>query len=244
MTTAIVPRVSGGEEEHGHLEEFRTDPIGLMQRIREECGDVGWFQLADKHVILLSGAKANEFFFRSADEDLDQAEAYPFMTPIFGKGVVFDASPERRKEMLHNSALRGEHMKGHAVTIEREVHRMIENWGDEGEIDLLDFFAELTIYTSTSCLIGTKFRDQLDSRFAHFYHQLERGTDPLCYVDPYLPIESFRVRDEARKGLVALGAGHHEPAHRQPTRRQERPRHARRAGVDQGRGGQPAVLRR
>jgi hypothetical protein len=28
MTTAIVPRVSGGEEEeHGHLEEFRTDPI-------------------------------------------------------------------------------------------------------------------------------------------------------------------------------------------------------------------------
>ncbi|WP_407687219.1 cytochrome P450 [Mycobacterium sp. HUMS_1102779] len=203
-TTAIVPRVSGGEEEHGHLEEFRTDPIGLMRRVRDECGDVGWFQLADKHVILLSGAEANEFFFRSADEDLDQAEAYPFMTPIFGKGVVFDASPERRKEMLHNSALRGEHMKGHATTIEREVHRMIENWGDEGEIDLLDFFAELTIYTSTACLIGTKFRNQLDSRFAHFYHQLERGTDPLCYVDPYLPIESFRIRDEARKGLVAL----------------------------------------
>ncbi len=204
MTTAIVPRVSGGEEEHGHLEEFRTDPIGLMRRVRDECGDVGWFQLADKHVILLSGAKANEFFFRSADEDLDQAEAYPFMTPIFGTGVVFDASPERRKEMLHNSALRGEHMKGHAVTIEREVHRMIENWGDEGEIDLLDFFAELTIYTSTSCLIGPKFRNQLDARFAQFYHQLERGTDPLCYVDPYLPIESFRMRDEARKGLVTL----------------------------------------
>jgi sterol 14-demethylase len=204
MTTAMVPRVSGGEDEHGHLEEFRTDPIGLMQRTRDECGDVGWFQLADKHVILLSGSKANEFFFRSADEDLDQAEAYPFMTPIFGKGVVFDASPERRKEMLHNSALRGEHMKGHAITIEREVHRMVENWGDEGEIDLLDFFAELTIYTSTACLIGTKFRNQLDSRFANFYHQLERGTDPLCYVDPYLPIDSFRIRDEARIGMVAL----------------------------------------
>ncbi|MCV7259332.1 cytochrome P450 [Mycobacterium shimoidei] len=204
MTTPVVPRVSGGDEEHGHLEEFRTDPIGLMQRVRDECGDVGWFQLADKHVILLSGAQANEFFFRSADEDLDQAEAYPFMTPIFGKGVVFDASPERRREMLHNSALRGEHMKGHAVTIEREVRRMIENWGEEGEIDLLDFFAELTIYTSTACLIGPKFRNQLDSRFAHFYHELERGTDPLCYVDPHLPIESFRRRDEARKGLVAL----------------------------------------
>ncbi|MGB0972031.1 MAG: cytochrome P450, partial [Mycobacterium sp.] len=204
MTTATVPRVSGGEEEHGHLAEFRADPIGLMKRVREECGDVGWFQLVDKHVILLSGAEANEFFFRSADEDLDQAEAYPFMTPIFGKGVVFDASPERRKEMLHNSALRGEQMKGHAATIEAEVQKITKDWGESGEIELLDFFAELTIYTSTACLIGLKFREQLDQRFANYYHELERGTDPLCYVDPYLPIESFKRRDEARLKLVAL----------------------------------------
>jgi sterol 14-demethylase len=204
MAVAVVPRVSGGEQEHGHLEEFRTDPIALMQRVRDECGDVGMFQLAGKQVVLLSGTEANEFFFRSPDEDLDQAEAYPFMTPIFGKGVNFDASPERRKEMLHNAALRGEQMKGHATTIENEVRRITADWGDEGEIDLLDFFAELTIYTSSACLIGRKFREQLDSRFAQLYHELERGTDPLCYVDPYLPIESFRRRDEARKGLVAL----------------------------------------
>jgi sterol 14-demethylase len=207
MAVAVVPRVSGGEQEQGHLEEFRTDPIALMQRVRDECGDVGMFQLAGKQVVLLSGTEANEFFFRSPDEDLDQAEAYPFMTPIFGKGVNFDASPERRKEMLHNAALRGEQMKGHATTIENEVRRITANWGDEGEIDLLDFFAELTIYTSSACLIGRKFREQLDSRFAHLYHELERGTDPLCYVDPYLPIESFRRRDEARKGLVALVEG-------------------------------------
>jgi sterol 14-demethylase len=203
-TTTAVPRVSGGEEEHGHLEEFRTDPIALMKRVREECGDVGIFQLADKQVVFLSGADANEFFFRSSDEDLDQAAAYPFMTPIFGEGVVFDTDPERRKEMLHNSALRGEQMKGHAATIEHEVRRMIADWGDTGEVDLLDFFAELTIYTSSACLIGRKFREELDDRFAHLYHQLERGTDPLCYVDPYLDIESFRLRDEARVGLVAL----------------------------------------
>jgi sterol 14-demethylase len=206
-TAKEVQRVSGGETEHGHLEEFRTNPIGLMQRVRDECGDVGYFQLAGKKVILLTGEEVNEFFFRAADEDLDQAQAYPFMTPIFGKGVVFDASPERRKEMLHNSALRGDHMKSHATTIEREVRRMIENWGESGEIDLLDFFGELTIYTSTACLIGRKFREQLDSRFAEYYHLLERGTDPLCYVDPYLPIESFRIRDEARGKLVGLVQG-------------------------------------
>ncbi|WAL68335.1 cytochrome P450 [Amycolatopsis cynarae] len=204
MTLREPPLVSGGREEHGHLEELRHDPIGLMRRVREECGNVGAFRLADRSVVLLSGAEANEFFFRSADSELDQAEAYPFMKPIFGSGVVFDASPERRKEMLHNQALRGEHMKGHATTIPAEVGRMVANWKDEGEIDLLDFFAELTIYTSSACLIGQRFREELDGRFAGLYHDLERGTDALAYVDPYAPIESFRRRDEARAGLVRL----------------------------------------
>ncbi|MET8779298.1 cytochrome P450 [Nocardia sp. NPDC004654] len=207
MTLVKPQRVSGGEHEHGHLEEFRSDPIALMRRVRAECGDIGAFELAGKRVVLLSGAEANEFFFRSGDEDLDQGAAYPFMKPIFGEGVVFDASPERRKEMLHNQALRAEHMRGHAATIATEVERMLARWGDEGEIDLLDFFAELTIYTSSACLIGVKFRDELDGRFAHLYHELERGTDALAYVDPYAPIESFRRRDEARAALVELVQG-------------------------------------
>ncbi|WP_203597555.1 cytochrome P450 [Actinomadura bangladeshensis] len=205
MTALVEPRVvSGGPD---HLEELRTDPIGLMRRVRDECGDVGEFVLAGRRVVLLSGAEANEFFFRAPDEVLDQAEAYPFMTPIFGEGVVFDATPEQRREALHNQALKGSFMKGHAATISAEVDRMVAGWGDEGEIDLLDFFAELTIYTSSACLIGRKFREQLDRRFADLYHDLERGTDAIAYVDPYADIESFRKRDAARAGLVRLVQG-------------------------------------
>jgi sterol 14-demethylase len=193
--------VSGGPD---HLDELRSDPIGLMRRVREECGDVGEFRLAGRPVVLLSGAEANEFFFRAPDEDLDQAEAYPFMTPIFGEGVVFDATPEQRREALHNQALKGTFLKGHASTIADEVDRMVARWGDEGEIDLLDWFAELTIYTSSACLIGKRFRDQLDHRFAELYHDLEQGTDAIAYVDPYADIESFRRRDAARVELVGL----------------------------------------
>ncbi|MBV8690150.1 MAG: cytochrome P450, partial [Actinobacteria bacterium] len=198
------PKVSGDNGGTGHLEELRADPIALMTRVRDECGDVGEFRLADRRVVLLTGADANEFFFRAPEEDLDQAEAYPFMTPIFGEGVVFDAPPERRREMLHNQALRDKFMRGHAETIAREVEGMVAKWGDRGEIDLLDWFAELTIYTSSACLIGKRFRDELDHRFAELYHDLERGTDALAYVDPYAPIDSFRRRDEARVALVAL----------------------------------------
>lgn len=205
MTTlTLPPKVSGDDGDTGHLEELRTDPIGLMQRVRDECGDVGEFRLADSEVVLLTDAEANEVFFRSKDEDLDQAAAYPFMTPIFGEGVVFDAPPERRKEMLHNQALRDKHMRGHAETIAEQVRGLVAGWDDEGQIDLLDFFAELTIYTSSACLIGRKFRNQLSPRFSELYYDLEKGTDAYAFVDPYADIEAFRRRDAARVAIVEL----------------------------------------
>ena len=204
--TRPLPRVSGegGAAGTGHLEELRVDPIGLMERTRAECGDVGTFRLADRDVVLLTGPEANEIFFRAPEEDLDQAEAYPFMTPIFGEGVVFDASPEERRKALHNQALRDKFMRGHAATIAAEVERMLAQAPEGGDIDLLDWFAELTIYTSSACLIGRHFREQLDGRFASLYHDLEQGTDALAYVDPYADIPSFRTRDAARIGLVQL----------------------------------------
>ncbi|QKT08289.1 cytochrome P450 [Gordonia sp. X0973] len=207
MTTQTLPkRVSGGDGEHGHLDEMSTDPIELFWRVRRECGDVGMFQLADREVVLVSGASANEEFFRAPDELLDQAAAYPFMTPVFGEGVVFDTSPEERSKALHNQALKGAHMKQHAVTIPNEVERMIADWGDEGEIDLLEWFGELTLYTSSSCLIGRKFRERLSKRISAIYHDLERGTDPYAYVDYHADIESFRRRDAARAELVTFMA--------------------------------------
>lgn len=199
-----VPEIIRGT---GHLPEMRVDPIALFTRVREECGDLGRFRLADKDVVLVTGAEANEAFFRAPDDVLDQAAAYPFMTPIFGKGVVFDASPEERQQMLKNQALRGDMMRGHAQTIEAEIRRMIADWGEEGEIDLLDFFAELTIYTTSSCLIGKPFREELDASFAQHYHELEHGTDAIAYVDAYADIESFRMRDAAREKLVELVQG-------------------------------------
>ena len=56
-------------------------------------------------------------------------------------------------------------MRGHATTITGEVDRMVADWAETGgEIDLLDWFAELTIYTSSACLIGPRFRGHSTAR--------------------------------------------------------------------------------
>jgi sterol 14-demethylase len=196
------PRASGGLPLVGHLLPLRKSPIELMQRVHEECGEIGELKLANQSVVMLYGEEAHEAFFRAPDEQLDQAAAYPFMTPIFGPGVVFDATPEQRKQALRNQSLRDSFMRGHAEVIASEAERMVRSWGEEGEIDLLDFFAELTLYTSSACLIGREFREELTPEFAHLFHELEKGTDALAYVNPHLPLPSFRRRDRARAQLV------------------------------------------
>ena len=201
------PTTSGGLPFLGHLLELRRQPIALMQRVYDECGEIGEFRLANSEIVLMTGAGPAEAFFRAPDEQLDQAAAYPFMKPIFGPGVVFDLPVEQRKQTLRTQALQDKHMRRHAEVIARETEQMCDRLGPSGEIDLLDFFGELTTYTSTSTLIGREFRDQLapvGKEFAKAFQDLEKGTDALAYVNPYLPLPSFRRRDKARLRLVEL----------------------------------------
>jgi len=201
---APPPVLSGGWPLIGHLQALRKRPIDLFWRVRHECGEIGEMNFAGNRVVLLCGVDAHEAFFRAPDEQLDQAAAYPFMKPVFGPGVVFDATPEQRRQAMKNQSLKDKMMRGHAEVIASETRRMMDRLGDEGEIDALDFFAELTIYTSSSCLIGREFREELTPEYFRTFYELEKGTDALAYVNPNLPIPVFRKRDRARKRLVEL----------------------------------------
>src|SRR5215468_3770125 len=201
------PVLSGRWPVLGHLLELRRRPIELFQRVRDELGEIGELDFAGNRVVMLMGEEAQEAFFRATDEQLDQAAAYPFMTPVFGRGVVFDATPEQRKQGLRNQSLRDSFMRGHAEVIARETERMLAKLGDEGELDLLDFFSELTIYTSSACLIGKQFREELTPEYFKVFYELEKGTDALAYVNPYLPLPVFRQRDRARRRMVELLTG-------------------------------------
>jgi sterol 14-demethylase len=200
---AAPPVASGRLPWLGHLLAMRRDPLALLRRVHEECGAAGEIDLAGHRIVLFYGAAAQEAFFRAPDAHLDQAAAYPFMKPIFGPGVVFDATPEQRKQAMRNRSLRDQFMRGHAEMIAAETERMLAGFGEKGEFDLLDFMAELTIYTSSACLIGKEFRDELDSDIYRLFYDLERGTDAIAYVNPDLPLPAFRKRDRARRQLVA-----------------------------------------
>jgi sterol 14-demethylase len=197
------PRMKGGFPLIGHTIDFARDPVGLLQRAYDECGRVAQFKLAGKNVTLFTGPEAHESLFRLPDEVLSPTEAYKMMIPVFGKGVVYDTTPERMFEQLHmlHPALRNKRMRTYTEIIADETHKIISGWGDEGQIEVCEFFATLTSFTSSRCLLGEEFRNDMSEEFARVYEDLEAGIVPLAYINAYLPIPAFRKRDRARARL-------------------------------------------
>jgi sterol 14-demethylase len=203
------PKMPGALPLLGHMLKFGKNPFLYMVNLRESLGEIGEFRMFHQKMVLMTGPEANEAFFRAPDAQLDQSQAYKIMTPIFGKGVVFDAPPHKKDQQLKMlmPVLRDKPMRGYAQVIVQEVEQMIAGWGDTGEIDLLEFMKELTIYTSSHCLLGDEFRYELNEEFAKIYHDLEKGVNPLAFVFPYLPLPVFRRRDKARARLQELVTG-------------------------------------
>jgi sterol 14-demethylase len=200
------PRLSGGLPLIGHTLEFARDTVGLLFRAQRECGEVAEFKAAHRRMVLMSGPAAAEAVFTAPDEVMSQREVYKIMTPVFGQDVAYDATPERMREQLGllMPALRHIRLQSYVEVVADEVLKYIGDWGEEGEIDLLDFGKELTNYTSSACLLGPEFRQEMSSEFSHVYHDLEQGITPVAYINPYLPLPAFRKRDRARVRLVQL----------------------------------------
>jgi len=203
------PKMPGGLPLIGHMIAFGKNPFDYMVSLREKLGEIGEFRMFHQEMVLLTGPEGNEAFFRAPDAQLDQNEAYKVMTPIFGKGVVFDAPPHIKDQQLKMlmPVLRDKPMRTYSKVIVQEVEEAIKDWGESGEVDLLEFMKQLTIYTSSHCLLGDEFRYELNEEFAELYHALEKGMAPIAFIFPNLPIPVLRRRDKARVRLQELVTG-------------------------------------
>lgn len=200
------PKVSGAAQEGGHLPEFEKNFCTFISRAHAECGELAEFDFGGQETILMSGPAAQEVFFRTADNVFSQAEAYQVMVPVFGPGVIFDATEERCKTQLkiQVDALRYQNMKNYASVIAGEVEEWIADWGDEGEVELLHAFHELTMHTATHCLLGKEFRYSMTDEFFSLYKDLQAGVQAISFVDPYMQQPLFAARDKARERLEEI----------------------------------------
>lgn len=201
-----LPTLSGGLPLLGHTVEFVRSTIGLLDRAQRELGEVASFRVLNRQMVALFGPDAHEAVFRAPDEHLSPTEAYKVTTPVFGKNIVYDASPSRMAEQLKMllPALRDRRMRTYGEAVVLETEESIRPWGQSGVVDLVDFCRTLTNFTSSRCLLGREFREGMSDEFASVYHDLEGGLTALAYLNAHLPLPSFKRRDRARVRMVEM----------------------------------------
>jgi sterol 14alpha-demethylase len=203
---AEPPELSGGLPVVGHTVEFVRSAIDLLTRAQRELGEIAAIRVAGRRMVAVFGPEAHEAVFRAPDRVMNPQEAYKIMTPVFGEGMVYDAPTDKMNEQLKMllPALKDRRMRTYGETIVAEVEASIASWGDEGELDLVDYCRVLTNFTSSACLLGHEFRQGMTGEFAEVYHCLERGITPVAYINANLPLPSFIKRDRARVRLVEM----------------------------------------
>ena len=196
----------GGLPLLGHALALRRDPVGLLLGGHARFGEVFSLRLPGARATALIGPRAQAAFFGAAEDRLSAREVYRFTVPIFGRGVVYDASPEVMDEQmgLLFPALRDDRLRAYARVMQEEAEAYVAGWGDEGEVDLLAALNELTVFIASRCLVGAEFRARLSRDLAHLFHDLERGINLVAMVNPYLPLPAFRRRDRARARVASL----------------------------------------
>ena len=208
-TPGQPPVFSTGLPIVGPFLSFSKDQVGTVLRARAATkSDV--FTIKPLGTFLI-GAEAHKVFFESFDEELDQAPVYKFMTPIFGKGVVFDAPIQKRRQQYRvlGSSLRPGLLKKYPEIIAKEClqfykqHLGIEV-GKKVSVDILHKFADLTILTASATLHGREVRENLFEDVSRLFAKMDAGLTPLSVVAPYLPTPAHRARDVAHSEMVAL----------------------------------------
>jgi len=192
----------------GCIKEFSSNPVACIRKSYEKHGDCFTLYLAGANMTFLIGPKAHETFFMATDEELSPREAYQFVVPVFGPGVVYDCPTSMMYEQLKfiKSGLVVAQLKKNVSIIEQEALAFFRKWGNSGEVDMLEEMNKLTVLTASRCLLGPEIRGdpKVSNEFAKLYHDLEGGLNPLAFFYPYFPIPAHRRRDNARKSIVSL----------------------------------------
>jgi len=192
----------------GVLPQFSKNPVAAIRSAYNKFGDCFTFHILGFNMTYLVGPKAHEVFFKGSDEELSPKEAYQFVVPVFGRGIVYDSPTAVMYEQLRfiKSGLVVGQLKKNIPIMEKEARAFFDNLGKSTEIDLLTEMNNLTIRTASRCLLGPEIREdpKVSSDFAALYHDLEGGLNPLAFFYPYAPLPAHWRRDKARKEISAL----------------------------------------
>lgn len=205
-TPILPPQYNVGIPVIGNIIAFVRNPLALVWDGYARKGSVFTVRFAHRRLTFVIGPAASDTFFRGSDAELDQSEPYRFSTPVFGKQVVYDAPLDKRLQHFRilSMTLRVNMLETYVPIMIDEAEAFFSNWGNEGDIDLLEELSHLIILTGSHCIMGREMRENLFGEISHLIHDLDQGMQPITVLLPNLPIKAHRKRDKARREIARL----------------------------------------
>ncbi|KAF0690490.1 Aste57867_18115 [Aphanomyces stellatus] len=193
----------------GSFPSFAADPIQMVLDGYKLKGPCFTAKMFGQDLTFLIGPKAHEAFYKPNDDYLSQSECYQLMTPVFGPGLVYDATPKRRAQQMQFMAngLRTSRLKTYVEKIRLETEAYFGAFPNESTVNLKKTFAELAILTASRALLGDEVREHLFKEVSSLYCDLDGGTTAFSFFFPYAPTPAHNRRDAARAKMVDLFSG-------------------------------------
>jgi len=164
--------------------EFDMATYGVSRLLRSAYNELGGtfrIEIPGKPCTFLIGKNAVQTLFDAKNESLSPREAYQFMNPVFGPGVVYAAPWERMAAQLSfvKHGLSEAQMQAHPARLQAEVKAFLATAvpDESGELELYSATSELIINTASRCLLGDEIRDHVHEEFAQYYFMLEKAAD-------------------------------------------------------------------
>lgn len=198
-----IPYVSGSLPILGHAIEFQRDRTKLMKRGYAEHGELFSYKLASRNVAVLSGPENQRTFFMETDGKLNIQEPYRFLSAMF-EDALFLAPHEQYLEQrpMVLELFKRQKMVEYIDIIQEQVQKMLDRWGEAGEIELTEEIGHLVQEVAGNCFLGAEVHEQVGREFWDAYAVLGAALDPV--LPPNLPLPKFRNRDKAKARMKEI----------------------------------------
>lgn len=168
----------------GSLVQFATGPRQFLVRAHAATkSNVVTIQLFGKQMTFLMGSDGHAHFFKARESVYDIREAYAMTVTTFGPNVCYDCPQQKMAQQFafFKNGLSDKAFVRYMNVVQDEVANFFDqNWGEEGEADLLQNLSDVFTLTSSRCLLGEEIRKRWkDSGMAEHYSKLDVVLDCL-----------------------------------------------------------------
>jgi cytochrome P450 len=170
----------------GSLPEVQRDMLGFFQRCAREYGDVVYFRLGPRRMVLVSHPDYIEQVLVTENRKFTKNFALQLLRPLLGNGLLTsEGAVWLRNRRLIQPAFQRKRIEAYGSTMVALAERAVAQWRDGLEIDIHAEMMKLTLAVAAKTLMGvdvaeasSEVGDSLEIIMADFTNRFE-SVQPL-----------------------------------------------------------------